>query len=71
MITSVACPCCPNELYTTAHIEGPHFAKQSGPPLEQDSKGPFMICPHCQCRVDFIGSGQLQPSPVQSCEKPK
>lgn len=69
MITSVPCPCCTKELYTTSHIEGPHFSKQSGPPLEQDSKSAFMVCPHCKCRVDFIGTGQLQLSPIQLCEK--
>lgn len=69
MTTSVACPCCAKELYTTAHIEGPHFSKQSGSPIDQDAKGAFMVCPHCKCRVDFVGSGQLSLSPLQSCAK--
>ena len=69
MITSVACPCCTKELFTTSHIEGPHHSKQSGPPLDQDSKGAFMVCPLCKCRVDFVGIGQLTLSPLQSCVK--
>ena len=69
MSTSVQCPCCKKELYTTQHIEGPYFGKVSGPPLEQDSKGAYMVCPHCECRVDFIGSGQLHLSPAQPCAK--
>ena len=69
MITSVDCPCCSKLLYTTANIEGPYFAKQSGPPLSQDTRGAFMVCRHCNCRIDFVGAGQLTLSSLQSCEK--
>lgn len=35
----------------------------------QDSTGAFMVCPHCESRVNFIGSSQLQVSPIQPCQK--
>ena len=41
MATSVPCPSCEMELYTTEHLQGPYFGKGSGPPLQQDSKGPL------------------------------
>jgi hypothetical protein len=67
--TTIQCPCCNNALYETAHIDGPFFAKLSGPESEQDDKGSYMICPHpeCLCRVDFVGLLSL--SPVQKCGK--
>jgi C4-type Zn-finger protein len=69
MANSVPCPCCAKELYVTEHIEGPYSGKVSGPSLQQDSSGAFMICPHCTSRIEFVGSGQLQPSPIQPCKK--
>jgi hypothetical protein len=69
MVTPVACPCCAKELYATEQIQGPHFGKVRGPQLRQDSRGAFMMCPHCACRIDFVGSGQLQLSPIQPCGK--
>ena len=69
MANPVACPCCREELYSTVQIQGPHFGKASGPALEQDSAGAFMVCPHCKSRVEFVGSGQLQLSPIQACKK--
>ena len=69
MVTSVACPCCSKELYTTEHIQGPYVSKVKGPQLQQDSNGAFMVCPHCKSRLEFIGTGQMQLSPIQPCTK--
>lgn len=69
MATSVACPCCGKELYVTEHIQGPYTGKVSGPPLHQDSTGAFIVCQNCESRVNFIGSSQLQLSPIQLCQK--
>lgn len=70
MVTSVACPCCSRELYATELIQGPYFGKVRGPELQQDSTGAFMVCPHCESRVDFMGTGQIQLAPIQHCKKP-
>jgi len=70
MVTTVLCPCCEKELYETAPLEGPHAGMVSGPPLEQDENGLFMLCSHCEKRIDFIGSGGvLHLSPIQQCRK--
>jgi C4-type Zn-finger protein len=71
MITSVACPCCGEELYATEHIQGPYFGQVGGSKLQQDAKGAFMVCSHCKSRVDLVGTGgQMQLSPLQPCTRP-
>ena len=69
MSNIVNCPCCQKELYQSAHIEGPHFGKVSGPELQQQFNRAFMVCPHCQCEVEFEGSGSMKISPIQPCLK--
>jgi hypothetical protein len=71
MADSVLCPCCHEDLYTTAAIDQLHRSKIDGPELQQSDNRIFMICPNCQNEIDFVGSGQLSLSPVQPCNKGK
>ncbi|MEO4029366.1 hypothetical protein ABH313_15110 [Chromobacterium vaccinii] len=68
-ITLIACPCCGCSLYKTQPISGPYQGKLEGPELQQDDQGLFMVCPNCQCRIEFTGTGQISLSLIQPCIK--
>ncbi|WP_152527001.1 hypothetical protein [Pseudogulbenkiania ferrooxidans] len=65
----IACPCCGDDLYKTQPISGPYRSKIEGPEFRQDDQGLFMVCPNCQCRIEFTGIGQISLSPTQTCIK--
>lgn len=71
MTDTVPCPCCNEALYKTAAIDKLHRGKVDGPELQQSGDRLFMVCPHCQNEIEFIGSGQISLSPIQPCKNGK
>jgi len=77
-VIGVECPCCRGELYQqvlVATAPGEVWARStSSPKIEDDDKGRFMTCRHCQRKIRLIevpapASGKgLQIDPKQKCD---
>lgn len=72
---SIKCPCCSQALYRVVAVS-PRVMALSGdsPRIENDLKGYFMMCPHCDKRIAFVrvtaapGSIGFEPARQQPCD---
>ena len=53
MTSSIACPFCKCELYTTSQIPGGSSKLAAEAKIQSDKAGTFMDCPSCKARVAF------------------
>lgn len=57
IINFLDCPCCSKELYRTVKQDKENRLMVGSAALQSDRHGPFMVCPHCSCRVILRSAG--------------